>query len=162
MPQQQNSVSISQLENHQPGPGPGNMTAPAATTTYVVYSMQPQAAAAVQLVDNKGSPPPYDQALLQQQHQQPHLTLQKQVQAASEVVHTLSQMSGGAATVAAVPSQPAVTVTSVATTSPGGTFQTQLLEQQLRRGDYHVASFTKPIPTSSYIHALPEGRKHTF
>ena len=133
---QPQTPAISQLENHQPGPGPGAQQPPPPPSTYAVYpAANPQLVQRPLQMTTAGStrtsPPPYDQAMLHQQ--QP--TLQKQVQAASEVVHTLSQLNSSVTTA----------------------YQTQLLEQQLRRGDYHVASFTKPIPTSSYIHALPEG-----
>ena len=52
-------------------PAPTVAAAGVGGTTSILQQPQPH------LEGNKGSPPPYDQALLQQQ--QPHLTLQKQV-----------------------------------------------------------------------------------
>ena len=112
---------------------------------------------------NKGSPPPYDQALLnhqltnaQQISTVPILTgspipnvnrngihLQQQLKAASDAVQTLSQLNSTTPTSASTPfsdsSQLLLPILTPANNAP------------IPHGDYHIASFTKPIPTSSYI-----------
>ena len=114
---------------------------------------------------NKESPPPYSQALLNHHNagsQQMNVgtssinnglvkngVLQRQVQAASDVVQTLSQLNS--------PPVPSISHTKPTRLSYGVTHSSSLPQTTnatLPHGDYHIASFTKPIPTSSYITSL--------
>ena len=123
---------------------------------------------------NRESPPTYDQALLshhntipQQLNGLPNLSsnadtglvrnggLQRQVQAASDVVQTLSQLSSPSAP--SVPQKPTrlpLSYPILHNSPPLPPPPPQTTNSTLPQGDFHIASFTKPIPTSSYITSL--------
>ena len=142
----------SQLEAH---------SVPQNVTHGLLYTEQPT----MPSKSNKESPPPYDQALLNHHNasaQQMNVVssstnnglvkngvLQRQVQAASDVVQTLSQLNS--------PPVPSISHTKP-TRLPYGVIHSPSIPQTtnatLPHGDYHIASFTKPIPTSSYITSL--------
>ena len=129
---------------------------PQKVTHGVLYQEQPT----MPSKSNKESPPPYDQALLNHQSAQQmnvatssinnglvkNGVLQRQVQAASDVVQTLSQLNS--------PPVPSISHTKPTRLSYGVIHSPQTTNATLPHGDYHIASFTKPIPTSSYITSL--------
>ena len=165
-----------QLAHHQPGPGPGyvpqlqpetqsKQTAvaqPFQGGTLFTQTPRPPSR------NNKDSPPPYDQALLNQQNynaQQMNIVssfpgslsnngstnglLKQQVQAASDVVQTLSQLTATSLPISSR-NQP-MKVSYGMTPSPPLPRTTNVT---IPHGDYHIASFTKPVPTSSYVSSL--------
>ena len=142
---------------------------------------------------NKESPPPYDEALLNHQNSNGQsvngvlsnlssivpvktgvkngVLEKRQIQAASDVVHTLSQLnkpsmpvhSGSDVGLRPIKSSdPQCAISngkSVPNRLPYGLMYSPPVHPQttnatIPHGDYHIASFTKPIPTSSYITSL--------
>ena len=117
---------------------------------------------------NKESPPSYDQALLSHhntisqqlsgfQNSSNNLTndsgiirdggLQRQVQVASDANPNFSQNSSSS-----LPTKPTRLPYGIIHHSPP--LPPQTTNSKLPQGDFHIASFTKPIPTSSYITSL--------
>ena len=84
--------------------------------------------------------------------------LQKQVQAASDVVQTLSQLTSTLPSDNSQQQQstklPYHVVPSPSPPPPPSLTQSQATKITMPQGEYHIASFTKPIPTSSYITSL--------
>ena len=120
---------------------------------------------------NRESPPSYDQALLSHQNtisqnlngfqRSPtsvnneagtarNIGLQKQIQVSSNVVQTLSHTNSPP--VKSMPSKPTRLPYGIMNHSPP--IPPQTTSSKLPQGDFHIASFTKPIPTSSYITSL--------
>ena len=117
---------------------------------------------------NKESPPSYDQALLSHhntisqqisgfKNSSNNLTndsgiirdggLQRQVQVPSEANPNFSQNSSSS-----LPTKPSRLPYGINHHSPS--LPPQTTNSKLPQGDFHIASFTKPIPTSSYITSL--------
>lgn len=120
---------------------------------------------------NRESPPSYDQALLshhntisQQRNGLPNSStnttnnsgiaqnggLQRQVQATSDTAYAHSQLSSPS--VKPVPQKATRLPYGIINHSPP--LPPQTTNSKLPQGDFHIASFTKPIPTSSYITSL--------